>query len=751
MRRWLLVLLAVVVGLPLAGAAGVLVMGEALLNTASIRGWVQEAVQRATGHPVDLGGRLGLAWSLSPSVVVRDATLLNGPGFSRPAFARVRRIEVTAGLVPGLSGRFEVRGVTIEGADVLLERDAQGRGNWSLPAGPPVGGAGAGVGAGAGARAPVSVGRVVVLESRVAWLGAPPMEVARLVGSPSGGPVEGIVGLRGVQFTIAGRTGPVERMPIAVDLTAVGGGLAVSVAGEVGGVVGVQALVPDLAALQGLAGRALPSVKGLAFGMQAGAGGVQGLSLVAGASEVGAGVRLVKLEAKAAGLDQPVTVTGEGAFRGLPVVLSVNLGSPASLFGGGRLAFQALALGDGASLAMQGAVDVATVAVDATVAASVPDLRRTGALAGMVLPAARDVSLNLRVLPGPGGAGWLARGVRLSMAQGDVSGDLAFGVEPRPYVRGSLQSQRLDIDGLLVVAPGVAVPGPAAVAPGAAPVTPQNLVPAMPLPFAALRLADADLRLAAGLVAWRGAAYRAVEARVLLQDGRLRVDPAQAQVSGPGGVGGPVQAQITADANASPPSVGLMLRGAGLEAAAVGGGDALTGTLDLDVQLVGAGADLRSLVASAQGRAGVALVDGDVENQSLVAMFGPVLRAANLPTEAQGRSRVRCMAVRIDAAGGIARVAALGLDATRLKLEGEGAVNLVDETLEMNLRPTIRIGPTGVAIPVRLTGPIRAPKPELLRGAIAAGRVGISIGGASPDPCPGALTAARDGRAGRMP
>ena len=745
------VVLLALVALPVAG---LVLGGEALLNSGAVRGRVAAAAARAAGHEVRLGGPLGIAWSLAPALSARDVDVLNPPGFSRPALATVRRVEARVALWPLLSGRVEVPEVRVEGADVRLERDAAGRGNWERPPAPAGGGA-PGV---PQARARPVVGRVEVVDSRVAWAGSPPLEVAGLAMS-GGGEVEGRMAVRGVGFAVAGRVGPVDGAPkdgapvpvnvTPVNVTLVGGGLAASAVGDAGGALAVQVLVPDLAALGGLAGRPLPAVRDVALTLRlpAGPGGVTGLRLLVGESALGGGVRLARLEAVVDGPEAPLRVTAEGAVRALPLLFAANVAEPAALLRGGATAFQALMLGDGGQVAAQGTAGP-DGAFDAAVTGAVPDLGRAGALAGVPLPALRDVSLGVRALAGPGG-GVVLRGLRLASAQGDVAGDLALGLAPRPSLGGTLQSRSLDIDALLDVAaavPGAPAPAPGvaagpAPAPAAAP-----LIPALPLPFAALRTMDVDLRLAVALAVLGGQPWRGAEARVLLHDGQLKVDPAQ--VAAPGG---PIQASVVADAGQE--SAAVTLRGVGLDAAALGGrgGPLVSGALDVDVALAGRGADLRAFLAGANGHVGVALIDGEVENAALLAAFGSVLRVANVPIEAEGRSRLRCLAARVDLAGGTARVASLALDATRLRLEGEGTVNLLNETMDLHLRPTVRIGPAGVVVPVQLSGPLGAPRPALERGAIAPGRLGFSIGPRrSGDPCPAALLAAR-GRAGPEP
>ncbi len=345
--------------------------------------------------------------------------------------------------------------------------------------------------------------------------------------------------------------------------------------------------------------------------------------------------------------------------------------------------------------------------------------------------------------------------LHLTMPQGDVSGEVVLGWKPRPSVVGTLTSQRLDLDALTAkaaatsptVPPNSAPVGPAS-PPTGVPPSPARLLPDTPLPFDALRRADADLHLALAEVLWRNTAYHAVAGRLLLQDGHLRLEPLQAQVPG-----GAVQGLVLADATAPAPTVAVDLRAPGMDAgplfAAFGAPELTIGRVDADVQLKGAGASVRTIAASLDGHVGLAMVDGEVDNRWLAGLFGDALRG--LPMELKGRSAVRCLAVRFDAASGQATSRALLLDASRLHLDGEGGVNLADETLDLRLHALVRLGGTAIAVPVHLAGPWRSPRPQVAING-GAGQGALVIGAApGPDACPAQLTLARDGRAGPMP
>ena len=180
-----------------------------------------------------------------------------------------------------------------------------------------------------------------------------------------------------------------------------------------------------------------------------------------------------------------------------------------------------------------------------------------------------------------------------------------------------------------------------------------------------------------------------------------------------------------------------------------GGSDA---NAELDVALHAAGATPHALMASLDGHAGIALVDGDVSNAALSAVLGEVMRSSGARLDPNGRSHVRCLAVRADATAGQVRLTALKLDTSRLLLEGSGTVNLADETLALRLRPLLRLGGAGVSAPIRLDGSLRHPVVALDPG-VGTGRVGVVIGGlAGPaESCTPELTAARDGRPGPLP
>ena len=691
---------------------GTTVVVRTQFNEAAVRLRAQDAVRRATGRELTIQGPVRLGWSLTPTVEMEDVSLANPPGLSRPALVHVARAEARLALWPLLSRRVEVLALTLVQPDILLERDAQGRPNWvfTKPAAAP-----------SKSQAPAAqpsvkplfvADNVQVSDGRIGLRTANRVDVVQVAslsatspGSDAPVQVEGTLDFDGVPVMLQGTTGAwaTGGNPWPVALTLSGAGAVLKAEGALGGSLGVSAAVPDLADLSALAGRPLPHLRDILAAAQLGPAGLMAPVPV-------------KLRMTAAG----ATVTGDGT---------------ADARGGG---------------------------LDLAISAQVPDLRGLGTVLDLRLPALHDLAGTAQLVRAPNTAALALRSLRLTVPGSDVAGDVALALSPRPALRGSLVAQQLDLDALLAASaeePAAPTPSPSASSapPPSEPPPPQMppqttptgwLLPTAPLPFEALRRADGDLQVSVGQLTWHTLIARAVQAHLLLQDGRLRLDPLMAQLPG-----GPVVAQVTADANG--PAVAIALRATELAAGPMltvfGAPDGAAGSLDLDLALRGQGASLHDLAGTLNGHAGLALVDGKLDNRWLLDALGEVLRGASLPFEPGGRSTVRCLALRADAADGKATFNDLLLDTTRMRLDGDGATNLGDEVLDLHLRALVRVGGSSLSLPVHLFGPIRAPKAQAeIKGDI--GRSGLIIGGGPPpDDCAPRLTQARDGRVGLMP
>jgi uncharacterized protein involved in outer membrane biogenesis len=123
----------------LIGLAGlvVVVVGGAIIAVKSIdfnqyRSTIADQVKQAGGRELKIAGDLKVGISLTPTVAVDDVSFANAAWGSRPEMATVKRFEAEMELLPLISGNIRVKRVVLKGADILLETDSKGQGNWAF-------------------------------------------------------------------------------------------------------------------------------------------------------------------------------------------------------------------------------------------------------------------------------------------------------------------------------------------------------------------------------------------------------------------------------------------------------------------------------------------------------------------------------------------------------------------------------------------------------------------------------------------
>jgi len=129
MRWWLPP--AIIGGLVLA----VIVAGVAVLSTQDINDYKDEIaarVSKSTGRQLTLNGDFKLSIGFSPSIVAEDVTFENASWGSRPQMLKLGRLEAKVALFPMLMGRIEIQRLHLIDADLIIETDANGVGNWKF-------------------------------------------------------------------------------------------------------------------------------------------------------------------------------------------------------------------------------------------------------------------------------------------------------------------------------------------------------------------------------------------------------------------------------------------------------------------------------------------------------------------------------------------------------------------------------------------------------------------------------------------
>ena len=107
-----------------------------IVNPNDYKGRIEAAVRTSTGRDLSLTGNIRLAIFPSLALELGPATLGNPPGFtSSQPFASLQRVSLHVHVLPLLHHRLDVGRVEIDGLDLRLLKNAQGQGNWSMPAG----------------------------------------------------------------------------------------------------------------------------------------------------------------------------------------------------------------------------------------------------------------------------------------------------------------------------------------------------------------------------------------------------------------------------------------------------------------------------------------------------------------------------------------------------------------------------------------------------------------------------------------
>jgi len=318
--------------------------------------------------------------------------------------------------------------------------------------------------------------------------------------------------------------------------------------------------------------------------------------------------------------------------------------------------------------------------------------------------------------------------IAVTAPQGDVSGDIAWRFAGRPMLEANLSSKRLDLDAVRAIL--AARPAPPPAGPVGQSADPVHAPPDPELPFAALNRMDGDVRLAVSELRLAGVTLVGFVGHAVLREGKLALDPVGGQ-----GAGGRLDMTASVDASVAEPPVTVSLRGDGIAVkpvlAAFGWPGDVLANANVSVDLRGQGRTIHALAAGLDGHVALAIADGEVDNNVFSAALGGFMRAARLPAEfGAGRTSIRCLAVRLDAAHGLVAATTMLLDTRRLTLQGMGEVDLASERVALRLRPLVRIG-----------GTLREPKVTLdsggLLGALMAGERRVA------DPCPPALANAR--------
>jgi AsmA protein len=794
------------------GGVGVLVLAlyivlVSALDPAKLQGELQDAVLRSTGRTLTVTGGVHLRIGLSPQFEVDDIALSNIEGGSRPQMLTAKSARADLALLPLLSGDAVVSALSIDQPDIVLERSADGTPNWQFT--PEHRTLYTGHSSGSGRSHHAEIRKISLTGGKITWV--PHQGPARTAAidnlSVSAANYDAPIFLSAagsyagqdgpVPFTLSGSSGSYQRLqggqvnalagawPLMLQLTLQNADLHLEgginhpeqersyqfrLTGHASDLSQLNVLLPQ---------QILPPLSGINFTAllsddSAGQLRTSQMSVHAENSDLGRvvpGLLIKQASLSAPGPGQLIQLTIDGSYADQPLRVAAAVMQPDILASSAPVSLTLTAQAAGATIDAHGMLpsSLGASGLDVQLEAKAPDLSSLSPLLKVTLPPAHDFALTAEVED----AGVKLRGIAIhnlvvGSSLGDVAGDLTINWSPRYALSGTLVSHTLDLDSIMSGTPGQLMPAvwppPAGTtasvqiqpsapdAPHAAPPAPPPAAGAAPLalPLAFLRTHDATLTLSiADLLAW-GQHYRDLAAHLELADGRLALNPFRAQAPEGTIIGG-----ASVDATSDQPPVAVTLRSpsiaAGAVAALLGYPEGALGTMQVDAELSGIGPTAATFESGLNGRLGLAMVNGQIANAMIGGLIGDALQTAGVPSLGDGMSQVRCLALRMDFADGAGTIAAFGADTSRLSLSGDGTINLNGGTLDLHLRPQVRLGPTEISSPVSVAGRFGALK-ATLDPVFGNGRVGIQIGGApSGSGCTEKLAVARNGLGGPMP
>lgn len=451
---------------------------------------------------------------------------------------------------------------------------------------------------------------------------------------------------------------------------------------------------------------------------------------------------LRSLTASGQGEDNRLKMVAEGQLDGRPVAIDGVFGSYEMLARSERPypVQGSVALGQ-SKLVIDGSIrDPANLqGVDLAVELDAQDLTRALALIEVPAPEIPPFVLAGRLTRQEG----VVRLEQLAGQVGDSSlrGWMAFASNgERPKLSGELTSERFDLDdiGGLIGLPPAAGPdetaSPRQQREAQARANDANVIPDTKLSTERWRALDIDLRFRGERINAGRLPLEQLEFRIVMKDGRLRLDPLKAQIAG-----APVGGMVAIDSQARPPNLVIDLAAQRMELRRFLGEFGLEaygrGRVSGRIALDGHGNGLRSLLAGSDGQIALTMEEGALSAfvvealhldaaEVLTALFGT---NPGTPEQTFG---VRCLVADVAVEKGIARTHSFILDTTDSVLTVQGTIDLGREAIELDLNSEPKDNSL-LASPstIYLRGSMAEPETSVdLTGTAVRGAAAVAIG-----------------------
>jgi AsmA protein len=300
----------------------------------------------------------------------------------------------------------------------------------------------------------------------------------------------------------------------------------------------------------------------------------------------------------------------------------------------------------------------------------------------------------------------------------DLSGTLQVKTDgKRPFMTGDLVSKVLNFADLGQVV-GTDQPKE------------NGVLPDMPFDSDRWDSVDADVKLrAASIRRPKALPIENLNTRIVMKDKVLTLDPLEFGVAG-GRIAGPVKL----DGRKDPIQADTRLRVTNLELAklmpTLKEGQNSIGAVNGIAELTGRGDSVGDMLASANGKLGVYIEEGEVSRFLMELVAIDIWGIARTKLKGDEPVGIRCAIVDLNVQKGVARTNAFVFDTSLVNVEGSGMVNLKTEEMDITLKPTPK-QPSIASLnsPLYIKGTFSAPKVGPDVGKVAAKGVGALVMG----------------------
>lgn len=431
-------------------------------------------------------------------------------------------------------------------------------------------------------------------------------------------------------------------------------------------------------------------------------------------------------EEGADGARPDLTFAAEGRWRGSPIRLNGRAGSLLDLEDPNRpypLAIEGTA---GATrFTLDGTVTnlLALAGMDVNFSVAGRSLAELYRLVGVPMPATRPYRLTAHLTHG--GGQWRFSGIDGRVGFSDLAGELSLDRNQKPQrLVANLRSRQLDLADLSGLVGARSDSGqPLKPRPG-------RILPDQPIDLQKLAAANVAVQFSGAHIITDGRIFEDVDVHARIEDGVVSLDPLHFGIAQ-----GEVVSTLRMDTRKAPMEARLILRAARLRLRDLLPLDdpkrLTTGTLGGQAHLDMQGKSVASLLGSADGELSFAMSGGST-NRLLVRLADlDVINSLRAWLVGGPKEEIRCIVGTFQARDGVLETRSLVMDSEKMRIRGEGRIDLRDESLDLRLRAASKdLTPLALRGPLRLKGqlgsPSLGPDPLPLSGRVATA-VGLGL------------------------